>query len=416
MAERFSIKPRQNWQEKVEKIGFDWHTVDHVPYWDESAYWHFTDAEVDAMEHATNEGYQMILEAIEHVITGKQLPLFGYDEATIKLIEKSWEESDDLPHLYGRFDFALDDGQVKILEFNGDTPTSLFEASVVQWYWLEELFPQHDQFNTIHEKLLTHLQAIDFRRRAQVHGNEWDRQMHVTCVTPHIEDQGTVSYIEMVAKEAGVPVKFVPLTDIGLKEERFDGVREDSYFVDADGKRISTIFKLVPWEWLLEDPFGEKLAQEVLANRLTVIEPAWKMVAANKRLLATLWELYPYHPNLLPTYTTADKFAGSSYVRKPVWGREGQNVTIFNAEGQIEHAEDGNYTDNMFVFQERTALLKADDNYAVIGSWVVNGESAGIGVRESKHAITNNVGRFVPHVFGDASTDVVTPLLGNNDQ
>lgn len=399
MANRVSITPRPNWQEKVEAIGFNWHTVDHVPYWDESAYWQFTSEEVDAMEAATNEGYQMILDAVGHVIDSKQLPLFGYDEETIKLIEDSWEKSDDLPHLYGRFDFAFDGIQPKILEFNGDTPTSLFEASVVQWYWLQELFPESDQFNTIHEKLLAHLQTIDFRRRAQVHANEWDRQMHVTCVTPHIEDQGTVSYIEMVAEEAGVPVKFVPLTDIGVKTESYDGIEQQSFFVDGDGKRISTFFKLVPWEWLLEDPFGDKLGEEVLADRITVIEPAWKMVAANKRLLVTLWELYPHHPLLLPTYTTTDKFTGKPYVRKPVWGREGQNVTIFTAEGAIEHAEDGNYNDNLFVYQEKTDLLKADDNYAVIGSWVVNGESAGIGVRESKHAITNNVGRFVPHLF-----------------
>lgn len=400
MANRVRITPRPNWQEKVEEIGFDWHTVDHVPYWDESAYWQFTSEEVDTLEAATNEGYQMILDAIGHVIESKQLPLFGYDDETIKLIEDSWEKSDDLPHLYGRFDFAFDGVQPKILEFNGDTPTSLFEASVVQWYWLQELFPDSDQFNTIHEKLLAHLQTIDFRRRAQVHGNEWDRQMHVTCVTPHIEDQGTVSYIEMVAEEAGVPVKFVPLTDIGVKEESYDGVAQDSYFVDSEGKRISTIFKLVPWEWLLEDPFGDKLGEEVLAGRIDVIEPAWKMVAANKRLLVTLWELYPYHPLLLPTHTTADSFAGKSYVRKPVWGREGQNVTIYKNDGAIEHAEDGNYNDNLFVYQEKTDLLKADDNYAVIGSWVINGESAGIGIRESKHAITNNVGRFVPHKFG----------------
>ncbi len=365
MANRVSITPRPNWQEKVEEIGFDWHTVDHVPYWDESAYWQFTSEEVDTLEAATNEGYQMIIDAIGHVIESKQLPLFGYDDETIKLIEDSWEKSDDLPHLYGRFDFAFDGVQPKILEFNGDTPTSLFEASVVQWYWLQELFPDSDQFNTIHEKLLAHMQTIDFRRRAQVHGNEWDRQMHVTCVTPHTEDQGTVSYIEMVAEEAGVPVKFVPLTDIGVKEESYDGVVQDSFFVDSEGKRISTIFKLVPWEWLLEDPFGDKLGEDVLAGRIDVIEPAWKMVAANKRLLVTLWELYPYHPLLLPTFTTADSFAGKSYVRKPVWGREGQNVTIYKNDGAIEHAEDGNYNDNLFVYQEKTDLLKADDNYAV---------------------------------------------------
>jgi glutathionylspermidine synthase len=38
-------------------------------------------------------------------------------------------------------------------------------------------------------------------------------------------------------------------------------------------------------------------------------------------------------------------------------------------------------------------------NYPVIGSWVIDGESAGIGIRESGTMITNNLSRFVPHAF-----------------
>jgi glutathionylspermidine synthase len=36
--------------------------------------------------------------------------------------------------LYGRFDLAYrGDGPPKLLEYNADTPTALFEAAVVQW-------------------------------------------------------------------------------------------------------------------------------------------------------------------------------------------------------------------------------------------------------------------------------------------
>ena len=198
--------------------------------------------------------------------------------------------------------------------------------------------------------------------------------------------------------------RFVPYIaaenpDIGWKEESYNGEVQDGWFVDLDEKRIHTLFKLVPWEWLLADPFGQKLRDEVMNDRLTVIEPAWKMLAANKRLLATMWELNPYHPSLLPTFTTAAPLAGKAYVRKPVWGREGQNVTIFAADGSVAEEVGGAYGDNQYVYQEKAQLMEADGNYAVIGSWLIDGESAGIGIRESTHVITDNMGRFVPHMF-----------------
>lgn len=63
---------------------------------------------------------------------------------------ESWNR-DELS-LYGRFDFLLDEkGVPRILEFNADTPTSLLEASVIQWQWKEECFPECDQYNGIHE-------------------------------------------------------------------------------------------------------------------------------------------------------------------------------------------------------------------------------------------------------------------------
>jgi glutathionylspermidine synthase len=40
-------------------------------------------------------------------------------------------------------------------------------------------------------------------------------------------------------------------------------------------------------------------------------------------------------------------------------------------------------------------------NYPVIGSWVIYGESAGIGIREDRQEVTTNSSRFVPHLFSE---------------
>jgi glutathionylspermidine synthase len=181
-----------------------------------------------------------------------------------------------------------------------------------------------------------------------------------------------------------------PQQDIGWREA-------DSQFVDQDGQRINALFKLVPWEWWLDDAFGPTLAEQVMAGRIEVIEPAWKMVASNKRLLVTLAEMYPGHPLLLPAAEQPEP-AWTSYVRKPIRGREGANVEIIEA-GHSVAASNGAYDDDLFVYQARANLAQADGRYAVLGSWVVNGEACGLGIRESDGPITGNLARFVPHLM-----------------
>ena len=145
---------RDDWKRKVEELGFSFHTIDGT-YWDESAYYQFTKQEVDVLESATAELFDRCLDAVQHVIDKKLYHLFKIDKQFIPLIEDSWNA--DRPSIYGRFDLVYDGNYPpKMLEFNGDTPTSLFEASVVQWYWLEDVQKGSDQFNSIHEKLIAY--------------------------------------------------------------------------------------------------------------------------------------------------------------------------------------------------------------------------------------------------------------------
>jgi glutathionylspermidine synthase len=387
LAQRITLPVRPDWRRKVEERGLTWHTAaDGSPYWDESAYWLFSEAEIDRIEAAANDLYELCLKAVGHVIEQRRLASFGYNPTTIALIEQSWARRGWQPTFYARFDLAYDGEAIKLLELNGDTPTSLVEAAVVQWWWLEERFPGGDQFNSIHEKLVAALRL--WRQNAGA-----ARGLHLTCVAPHLEDEGTIEYLAAAADEAGVETQFIALGDIGLR----DG---DETFVDLDDQPIVSLFKLVPWEWLLADPFGQALARQAGAERISLIEPAWKMVASNKMLLVTLKELFPDSPYLLDATTSARVAAGyGDYVRKPVLGREGANVTLVEA-GRTLEARPGAYDDDLFIYQRRTRLLEAAGNHAVLGAWVVNREACGLGVRESKGPITDNLARFVPHVMG----------------
>ena len=126
---RHLITPRNNWEQKVEELGFGFHSTD-VAYWDESVYYEFSMSEVNRMEKATNDLWEICLEAVQYVIDNKLYNKFHIPEWVVPHIEDSW--NNDAPAIYGRFDFTFKDGIPKLLEFNADTPTSLFESAVVQ--------------------------------------------------------------------------------------------------------------------------------------------------------------------------------------------------------------------------------------------------------------------------------------------
>jgi glutathionylspermidine synthase len=127
------------------------------------------------------------------------------------------------------------------------------------------------------------------------------------------------------------------------------------------------------------------------------IEPIWKMMWSNKALLAILWELNPGHELLLPAYLDGPREL-NSYVRKPLLGREGGGIVVVRDGVAVEGSLVGGDGQGC-VYQALAPMATAAGNTAVFGSWLVDGEPAGMGVRESTGLVTNNTSRFVPHLF-----------------
>jgi glutathionylspermidine synthase len=321
----------------------------------------------------------MCLAAVERVIEKGELGRLAIPEPAHAVIAKAWE--DDPPAIYGRFDLSYDgNGPPKLLEYNADTPTSLLEAAVVQWHWLQEVEPVADQFNSIWEGLVAKWKEL------RLEGLLDSGQVHFGCMEP-MEDLMTTAVLMDTAQEAGLEVHLMHMSEIGWDHDA-------RCFLDARLQPIQTLFKLYPWEWMLRDKFGPLVLQSY--GDVQWIEPIWKMVLSNKAILAILWEMFPDHPNLLPSYLDGPREM-TEYVRKPFLGREGANVSLHRGEGTVEMP--GPYDDGHFVFQAYTPLPQFDGNHAVIGSWVIDGEARGIGVRESDGPITEDFARFVPHYF-----------------
>ena len=374
---RLLARPRPDWEKTVEGQGLIYHHTQGGIYWNESAYYAFSSGEVDELEAATNELQRISLEAGQHIIDQKRFKEFGIPDAAVSAIVSAWNA--EPPAIYGRFDLAYDGVHApKLLEYNADTPTSLLESSVVQWYWLQDLHPKDDQFNSIHERLVAKWKELKDYCKSPLY--------FAAAEDPQAEDLMTVTYLRDTATEAGHETAALLMKDIGWDND-------NHWFVDLEGRQIGSIFKLYPWEWLIHEAFGLHLLESY--KNVQWIEPIWKMLWSNKALLAVLWELYPNHPNLLPAYLDGPRDL-QRYVKKPRMSREGANIT-YVGDTRIETG--GDYGEEGFVFQALGPVPVFDGNFAVVGSWVVDGESAGMGMRESDGPITNNLSRFVPHLF-----------------
>jgi glutathionylspermidine synthase len=379
---RLKIAPRRDWQSKVEAQGLLYHTPNGKRYWDEGHYYSFTMAEILMLETSVATLQSMCLAAAQHVIDTDRFDRFGVSPRCAAAIERAWKE--EPPAVYGRFDLAYDGYNApKLLEYNADTPTSLLEAAVIQWYWMKDVFPEgsRDQWNSIHERLVAKWRSL--------HG--WMDGVlyfaHVADATG--EDLMTASYLRDTASEAGIGTMGLTMPEIAWSEA-------EKAFVDKSGVRIKSIFKLYPWEWMVDEEFADHLFDTLPAVQW--IEPIWKMLWSNKALLPLLWELFPDHPLLLPASFTEGEIA-QPYVKKPKLGREGGNITIVGPGGVVMESTPGDYGADGYIYQSMANRPQLGGTYAVLGAWVIDGEPAGMGLRESNTHVTGNLSRFVPHVI-----------------
>lgn len=383
--QRITCPERDDWRTTADETGFDFHTIDGERYWDERAYYAFTLDEIERqIEEPSGEIDAMCLELLAHAIDDEStLRRLKIPEAFWPLISESWYRED--ASLYGRLDLSFDGrGPAKLLEYNADTPTSIFEAAVFQWTWLEQALDRQiipsraDQFNSIHERLIKAWEKL-----GEGH------HLHLAGATENEEDAVTLAYLEDTARQAGLATALIDIEDIGLRDERS--------FVDLDNREIELAFKLYPWEWMFQDAFGARL----MKASTRWIEPPWKAILSNKGILPLLWEMFPGHPNLLPAFFEDDPNVaqlGTSFVRKPLYSREGANVTLVG-DGVTLVQQEGPYGAEGFIRQALAPLPNFSGQYPVLGSWLIDHSPCGLSIREDEKPITGNTSRFLPHAI-----------------
>jgi glutathionylspermidine synthase len=374
--ERIATGARADLVRRVAELGLPAEHEDGTPYLVADAGYALDKAEIDEIYDASVELERLCLDLVDRVVNEDLFDRFDLSPLAARLVADSWDRQ--ARNLIGRFDLAWRPGSPpKLLEYNAETPVALVEAARFQAEWCALAAPGALQFNEIEARLVEAWRNFGLPRLP----------VHFTGAADDAEATLTLDFLAATARAAGLEAVRLDLDAIGWDGEKF---------IDADDQPIRTLFKLYPWAWLVEDDFGPHIE----SSGLTAIEPAWKMLLADKRMLPLLHEMHPGHPNLLPASLDADAIAGPA-VAKPALGRDGAGVKLFanglGAAATGGDAQDPDPKDGPLVYQAMAALEKSGTATVLASTWMVASQPAGLALREADGDFVGSTARFVPH-------------------
>lgn len=384
-----NIKPLKN--EQLEKIGFTWHTdSDNSKYVSDNLI-EISEGEAEAYYEAVNEIYDMYAKAAEYVIENNLFFELGIPFNLVDAIKKSWE-SDVHWHIYGRFDLSggVDGKPIKLLEFNADTPTSLFESALLQWALLKENgMDEQKQFNNVYDAIKDNFKRLitlfdDIETFDEVYDG-W--KILFSSTQGNDEEEATTRLLRQIATDAGFNTGFEYLEYV-----KFD----ENGIYDRDENQYEYWFKLYPWEDIAinESELATTLTTIMQNQAAIILNPAYTLIFQSKGILKILYDLFPNSPYLLRA--SFEPLKGLKYVEKSVFGREGANVKIVDADGTVLEEQGGEYANHKKVYQEYVELPRDADGVKYQAGVFFAYEACALGFRKGGE-IMNNMSKFVGH-------------------
>ncbi|EAK4282780.1 glutathionylspermidine synthase family protein [Campylobacter upsaliensis] len=374
----------------LESIGFSWHTDEDGSDYLDNRFICVSKNEANAYYEAANELYDMFIAAAQNVIDNDRFDELGIPFNLIDAIKMSWENEVHW-HLYGRFDFAggLDGKPIKLIEFNADTPTSLFESAILQWAMLKQNnLDEHLQFNSIYESLIDNFKRLitldESVEEFEEHYRGW--KILFSSVAGNKEEELTTKLLAHIAKDAGFECDFSYVDEVEFGEEG----------IFKNGVNYEYWFKLIPWEEIaIEEGELAMLLTQIMRNQKAIIlNPAYTLLFQSKGILKILWELYPNHPLLLES--SYEPLQGKDFVKKPMFGREGANISIIKDDVKLQE-NIGPYGNNKMIYQQYYELNSSENEYYQAGVFFAY-EGCGLGFRKGG-LIIDNASKFVGHII-----------------
>ena len=379
-------------KEFLDSIGFHWHTDS-----DESSYVAdelvvLNKEQAERYYEAVNELYDMFVATGDYIIENNLLDELDIPFNLQELVKLSWE-NDVHWHLYSRFDLAGGiDKDIKLIEFNADTPTALFETAIIQWAMLKaNNLDEESQFNFIYEAIVN-----NFKRLVVLDGDieDFDEMYEgwkilFSSIKGNIEDENTTKLLKLMAEDAGFECEFAYIEDVEFSDEG----------IFYEGEKYEFFFKLIPWEMIaIEEPDLALYLTNIVKNQEAIIlNPAYTLMFQSKRFLKYLWDLYPNHPLLLET---SFEPLNKKQVKKVSFGREGESIEILDENGNVEIKNGDEYDNFKPVYQEYYEFEKDErGNFYQAGVFFAY-EGCGVGYRRGGK-ILNNMSKFVGHIIED---------------
>ncbi|WP_086290705.1 glutathionylspermidine synthase family protein [Campylobacter devanensis] len=385
------IKPLDNGY--LESIGFGWHTDLDGSRYISNELVSITQDEAEAFYEATNELYDMYVAAAEYVINNDLFHELGIPFNLVDTIKASWE-NDVHWHLYGRFDLAggIDGKPIKLIEFNADTPTSLFETAIIQWAMLKfNNLDEAAQFNDVYEALVENFKRLVTLQEDTSTFDEYYEGWKIlfSSIAGSVEDENTTRLLESAARDAGFECDFAFVDEVSFDDENGIFWNEQNW---------EYWFKLIPWEMIAIDESDLALIiKNIIKNQKAIIlNPAYTLLFQSKGIMKILWDLYPNHPLLLES--SFEPLNGKKQVKKPFLAREGANVSIINSDGSIEIQNDGEYASGKFLYQEFADFAKDENGDSYQAGMFFAFEGCALGFRKGKDII-DNYSKFVGHII-----------------
>ena len=378
---------------QLEELGFTWHTDADGSKYVADALVEVSHPEAEAYYEAANTLYDMYVEAAEYVIENDLFFELGIPFNLVESIKKSWE-NDVHWHLYGRFDFAggIDGAPIKLIEFNADTPTGLFETAVLQWALLKANGMEEDaQFNNVYQAISENFRRLvtlfDDPERFEEFYDGW--KILFSSVEGNAEEETTTKLLRQIATDAGFNTGYEFLQNV-----KFD----DEGIFDAEEHNYEYWFKLYPWEDIGSDePELAVMLNAIMQNQKAIIlNPAYTLLFQSKGMMKILCDLFPDSPYLLKT--SFEPLEGVAQVEKRMFGREGANTRILAADGSTVEATGGPYGNYRPVYQEYVEFPKDREGNRYQAGLFFAYEACGLGFRRGGK-ILDNMSKFTGHLL-----------------
>ncbi len=356
-----------------------------------------------ALKHATNVLHELFLDATDYVIHHKSryADKFCIPERMWPRLRLSWfKQRNDI--VSGRFDFSITSEGIKVYEYNADSASCLLECGLIQESWSNAvgLTVGKNTSNQLYQNL------VQTWKNKNVEGH-----LHLLCDND-LEEIYHSMYMKSAAEEAGIKCTLI----VGLKSITWS---REGNLQDSSGLVIKNIWKTWSWRTALNQitdkqmelyfPITEdfkqaeeldhsKIDKSIVPNlsdlvfhpKVRVFEPLWTLIPSCKSILPVLWNLKHDHPYFLnSSFEINPELEKSGYASKPVTGRAGGNIALYNPDGSLIEQTAGKWEDDKYVYQELCMLPKFDEDFVQVCTWAINGDYAGTVLRVDKTGIIN---------------------------